>query len=214
LSRRLAVVQLRLRQTLNVVPQGPIRIVSMCAGQCRDVIGVLADHHRKGDVTARLVELDADLERDARAMAEDAGLELDIVEGDASSTSAYAGAVPANVVLACGVFGNVNDDDIRGTILELLSLSAPGATVIWTRHRQAPDLTPTIRAWFAEAGFEEVAFDTEEGTSFGVGTHRLVGAPHPFQANRRMFTFIGDGSAARIETSAEPGAADRGLESK
>ncbi len=169
----------------------------MCAGQGRDVIGVLADHRRKDDVTARLVELDADLVQMAGAMAQDAGLVgLEIVQGDASSTSAYAGAVPAHVILVCGVFGNISEADIHGTILELPSLSAPAATVIWTRHRLAPDVTPTIRGWFNEGGFEEVAFDTGEGMTFGVGTHRLVDAPRPFRANHQMFTFIGDGVAA------------------
>jgi hypothetical protein len=169
----------------------------MCAGQGRDVIGVLADHPRKQDVTATLVELDADLVRVARAMAQNIGLGgLDIVQGDASLTSAYVGAVPADVILVCGVFGNVSEADIHGTILELPTLSAPAATVIWTRHRLAPDLTPTIRDWFSQGGFEEVAFDTEEGTPFGVGTHRLVAAPRPFRANHKMFTFIGDGVRA------------------
>jgi hypothetical protein len=169
----------------------------MCAGQGRDVIGVLADHPRKRDVTARLVELDADLVRVAQAMAQNVGLGgLDIVPGDASSTSAYAGAVPAHVILVCGVFGNVSEADIHGTILELPALSAPAATVIWTRHRLPPDLTPTIRGWFNQGGFEEVAFDTEEGTPFGVGTHRLVAAPRPFRANHQMFAFIGNGVAA------------------
>jgi hypothetical protein len=191
------VVQRRLAEALDETAPGPIRIVSMCAGQGRDVIGVLADHRRKQDVTARLVELDADLVRVARAMAQEGNLGgLDIVQGDASLTSAYVGAVPANVISVCGVFGNVSEADIRQTILELPSLSAPAATVIWTRHRLAPDLTPTIRGWFNQGGFEEVAFDTEGSGSFGVGTHRLVGAPRPFRANHQMFTFTGDGVAA------------------
>jgi hypothetical protein len=191
------VVQRRLGQTLDQAAPDPIRIVSMCAGQGRDVIGVLAEHHRKDAVTARLVEFDADLVRVARAMAQDAGLAgLEIVQGDASLTSAYAGAVPAHVILVCGVFGNISEADIHGTILELPSLSAPAATVIWTRHRLAPDLTPTIRGWFNEGGFEEVAFDTEEGTNFGVGTHRLVDAPRPLRVNHQMFTFMGDGAGA------------------
>ena len=33
--------------------------------------------------------------------------------GDASTTSAYRGAVPADLVLACGIFGNVSDEDIQ-----------------------------------------------------------------------------------------------------
>src|ERR1017187_7995132 len=32
-------------------------------------------------------------------------------------------------------------------------------TVIWTRHRRPPDLTPRVGAWFTAAGFDELAFD-------------------------------------------------------
>jgi hypothetical protein len=34
-------------------------VISLCAGQGRDLLGVLADHPRREDVRARLVELDA-----------------------------------------------------------------------------------------------------------------------------------------------------------
>lgn len=121
---------------------------------------------------------------------------VDVVEGDAATTSAYLGAVPAHVIMVCGVFGNIVDDDVHRTVQELPRLSATGATVIWTRHRRPPDLTPAIRTWFAQAGFEEVAFDTEEGTDFGVGTHRFIGEPLAFRADRRLFTFVGDRSDA------------------
>jgi hypothetical protein len=74
----------------------------------------------------------------------------------------------------------------------LPSLCAAGATVIWTRHRAEPDLTPTIRRWFIEAGFEEEAFDSPgPGTnSFSVGVDRLSADPQPFKPGRRLFTFI------------------------
>jgi len=120
------------------------------------------------------------------------------VEGDAACSALYEGIVPANVVLVCGVFGNIGGDDIRTTIFELPRLRADGAAVIWTRHRRAPDLASTIRGWLDEAGFDEVAFDTEEPFAFGVGTHRFVGRPGPFRRDRRMFTFVGDGTDALL----------------
>jgi hypothetical protein len=86
----------------------------MCAGQGRDLIPVLASHPRGPDVTARLVELDPALAATARRSVADAGLPgVDVVTGDASLTDAYAGQVPADLVLACGVFGNISDSDIR-----------------------------------------------------------------------------------------------------
>jgi hypothetical protein len=194
ISRRLVAVRARLGQALDQAATGPIRLISMCAGKGLDVIPVVADHDRRADVRARLVELDASLADEARAGARHAGLaEVEIVVGDASTTSAYEGAVPADVLMVCGVFGNISDDDVHTTVLELPHLSAPGATVIWTRHRRTPDLTPAIRGWFAEAGFEELAFDTEDGVEFGVGTNRLTVPPPDFRPGRRLFSFVGDG---------------------
>jgi hypothetical protein len=194
LSRRLACVQQRLRDAIDACGPGPIRILSLCAGQGRDVLGVLADHPRAEDISARLVELDGASVSWARLRAAEHDLRgVEIVAGDASSTDAAVGAVPADIVLLCGIFGNVSDDDIRHTVASAPMLCAPGATVLWTRHRGAPDLTPTIRRWFVESGFEEVGFDGPDDARFGVGANRLVLEPVELVPGLRLFTFTGDG---------------------
>lgn len=190
ISRRLRHVQRRLRHGLDTAPAGPIRLISLCAGEGRDVIGVLPTHPRRDDVTARLVELDPVIAQSARTAAAAAGLhQVEVVTGDAALLSAYADLAPADIVLAVGIFGNIDDDAIRRTIDGLTQLSKPGATVLWTRSRRAPDLTPSIRSWFGEAGFGEVAFDYEEGSDFSVGTQRFDGQTAPLQPETRLFEF-------------------------
>ena len=141
LARRLAIVQQCIRNALDSMAPGPIRVVSMCAGEGRDLLGVLADHPRASDVTGRLVELDPELA--ARAAAR-APVGIEVVCGDASTSDVYTGAVPADLVLVCGVFGNISDADVEHTVRTLASLCAPGATAIWTRHRREPDLTVSV----------------------------------------------------------------------
>jgi hypothetical protein len=190
LSRRLAVVQEQLRAALDRQPAGEIPVVSICAGQGRDLIPVVAAHPRREDVRARLVELDSANAHFAADRAAQAGLTgVEVVEGDASRTSAYEGAVPARIVLACGVFGNITDEDIRHTIDCLPTLCAPGATVIWTRGNRPPDRRAAVRSWFAERGFEELFFRGEP-EEFGVGAHRLVREPEPFDPGLKLFTFV------------------------
>jgi hypothetical protein len=178
LSARLRLVQDGVRAVLDDHPPGLIRIVSICAGQGRDVIDVVAGHPRRADVRARLVELDPSLVAFARERAAAAGVGdvVEVVEEDASRGGSYAGALPADLVLICGVFGNISDEDIRATVLAMPSFCAPGGTVVWTRHRRPPDLTPTIREWFGQAGFAEQSFVAPEPYVLCVGRHRLVGA--------------------------------------
>ncbi|MEU6202456.1 hypothetical protein ABZ814_02540 [Micromonospora musae] len=63
LARRLTEVRRHLRDALDRAPTGPLRAVSLCAGQGRDLIPVLATHPRRDDVTARLVELNSPADR-------------------------------------------------------------------------------------------------------------------------------------------------------
>jgi ubiquinone/menaquinone biosynthesis C-methylase UbiE len=200
LSLRLRTVQSMVRAALDEIPAPgthpePIRIVSLCAGQGRDVIDVVASHPRGPEVSALLVELDPALVAFARDRAAELGVSdrIRIVEGDASQARWYAEYVPADIVLICGVYGNISAADIRRTIEAMPGFCAPGGHVVWTRHRRPPDLTPTIRDDFAAAGFTERAFEAPDGAILAVGHHRLDGETAPFDADQQLFDFVGDG---------------------
>ena len=193
LSARLAVVQRFLADAIDRAPKGRVGILSLCAGQGRDVLGVVADHRRRDNVDAVLVEADPGLADAARSAGAAAQLEghVRVVVGDAGTTATLTGldAVPADVLLLCGIFGNITDDDVEHTVRQASTLCAEGATVIWTRHPTPPDLTVHIRSWFAQSGFLEVGFESPEELRFGVGAHRLLSEPEPFR-EQRLFTFV------------------------
>jgi putative methyltransferase len=191
LARRLAWVQDRIRAALDDAPPGPVRAISICAGQGRDLIGALAGHPRRADVVARLVELDPRNTEAARGLAAAANLSgVEIITGDAALTSQYAGLAPAGLVLACGLFGNMTDDHIERTIHYCTRLCATGGTVVWTRARWEPDLVPQICAWFEERDFERVWL-SEPGIRQCCGAHRFTGTPAPLEENATMFAFAG-----------------------
>ncbi len=191
LARRLAIVRRLIRSALDHAPRGRIRLLSLCAGDGRDILGVLADHPRAREVEGLLIDRERALVARGRQRLAALGLSrLRFVRGDASRSTSAAPAVPAQLVLACGIFGNVSDRDVARTIAELPRLCARGGTVIWTRGRFPPDLTPTIRRWFVEAGFAELAFRTVRGSTAAVGAHRLRSAPLPFRSGVRLFAFL------------------------
>ncbi len=138
-AQRLLIVQRLIRDFLESCACDEVKVVSICSGQGRDILGVLADHPGRPPVSGRLIELDPTNTVEAARRALEAGLgRIEVVTGDASVTDAYAGAVPADLVLVCGVFGNIPDDDVHRTIDALPQFCARDATVIWTRHRGPP----------------------------------------------------------------------------
>lgn len=186
LSQRLAAVQEQIRHALDRAPAGPLRLLSLCAGQGLDVLPVLADHPRGADVQGRLVELDPGNCAVASVAAPE-GVEVRCA--DAGTTDAAEGVAPVDLLLLCGIFGNTSDEDVERTVAAVPSLCTAGATVVWTRHTHPPDLTPAIRAWLAAAGVEEAAFVAEERPGWAVGAGVLRGAPVPLTPGQRLFSF-------------------------
>lgn len=190
LARRLLNVKEQIANALDTSPPGDVRIISLCAGQGRDVLEVLADHPRSRDVWGRLVELD---ERNTSAIKEKAESldlrQLEVITGDAALTDHYMGIAPADLVIACGLFGNISDEDIQQTIETCAQLCKTGGVVIWTRNRLYPDKVPDICKWFEQRGFDR-EWLSDGDPDFGVGVHRLSGPSHELIAGSRMFTFI------------------------
>ncbi len=199
LSKRLRVVQRELGIALDECPDGPLRIVSLCAGDARDVLGVVPRHRRRDDVELVLVELDDGLLASARHRAHEIGLDrMTAVLADAGATANYAWSLPADVLLACGIFGNVSAEDLARSVMVFAAMVRTGGSVLWTRHRRPPDLTPTIRGWFVDAGFEERSFTAIEGTGAAVGHDVLREPPASSDLPARLFHFVGDGSGAHF----------------
>src|SRR5436190_1554263 len=121
-SQRLQLVQTHLRAVLDQQPPGPIRVVVPCAGQGHVLLGALADHPRRNDVIATLIELD-----------------------------------PDNVEIA--------------------------------RSTATQNSPTTLREHFEEAKFTEVAIHVDADFDYEVGVERFDGAPLPFRANVRLFSF-------------------------
>lgn len=182
--------------------QGEVRLVSVCSGDGRDVIDVLARRQDAERVSAVLLELHAGLAQQAREAAARAGLtRIEVRTVDASRPEAYREAVPADVVLMVGIFGNVADVDVWRLVAFAPRLCRPGATLVWSRGRRfsrqlpgvtAGDLNDEVRTRFTAAGFEELAYETHEGGGRpALGLLRYAGPPVELQPGAApLFTFL------------------------
>jgi hypothetical protein len=190
LSRRLKVVQAEIGRALPRAPGSDFNVVSICAGQAHDIVGALSEYSHADRIKGRLVELNPHNVAEIRAKVAAAGLDLEVVEGDAADTGLYEGAVPADLVLAVGIFGNISDHDIFATIEALPQFCRPRAKLLWSRgRRHKPDITAQIRSRFIDAGFVETAFHAPADANFQIGAARYEG---PVQQLRRahLFTFV------------------------
>lgn len=193
LARRLEVVKRRLRQALDALTTTEPRLLSLCAGDGRDVIGVLARRGTSRSVAAVLIESDSTLAARAKAAAGYAGLSsVQVRCTDAGDVASFTDVLPVDVLMLCGIFGNIDHSAVKSMVETLPSLLNVGGYVIWTRGGSQPDRRPQVRCWFESAGLEEVAFD---GTPqpYGVGMNRKTPASAPSPVHRitdRLFTFV------------------------
>ena len=192
LSWRLRRVQAALHAALDRSP-GPCRILSACAGDGRDVIGVLRERSDADRVSAVLVELHPGLAERARETAAAAGLTgFEVRTADAGRSDAYAGAVPASIVLLVGIFGNITDEDLWRLLAFAPQLCAPGATLLWSRSTDGSDRNDEVRARLADAGFTELDYATSGGDDddTALGVVRYDGPPVAWRPGQPLFSFV------------------------
>ena len=191
LTRRLAVVKSRLGEALDLTGADKPQVLSLCAGEGRDVVPVLASRRSGRVPAALLVEREPGLAQRARDAAAAARLkEVEVRCADAGDLGILRGFWPVEVLMLCGIFGHFNDVDLKGVVASLPQLVRGGGTVIWTRGRSDPDMRPVVRGWFREAGLPELSFDGDP-EDFGVGVNAMP-VSIPWQRPRteeRFFTF-------------------------
>lgn len=193
LARRLVVVQRFLRTALGELQlDRPVRLLSLCAGDGRDVLPVLAEHPRP--VHALLVELDAHLAAEARRAADRLGLpEVQVRAVDAGTTASFGDHLPVDVLVACGVFGNIEPEAVRRIIAALPGWLEPDGVVLWTRgHGDGrADAGAQVREWFVADGFAELGYVAPPDARFRVGmARRPAGSAMSLPEAERLFEFV------------------------
>ena len=114
-----------------------------------------------------------------------------MVEGDAGTSDAYAGAVPADLVLACGIFGNISDARHRAhDPLPAVAVRAGRMGAVDPPPARPRACSSACRAGWSRSGLEPIEVEVADDATFGVGANRLVVDPPPFEPGQHLFTFI------------------------
>jgi Putative methyltransferase len=192
-QKRLAAVQSHLAGCLDVAAaRGSVKLLSMCAGDGRDVIGVLRSHELRQNVSACLVELNGKSVALGIGRAREAGLEKSVsfVHGDATTFATYQHIAPADIVLVCGVWGHVRAGDRGQLVSSLASLCRAGGAVVWSRGvSQGMRRLHAIQSLFAESLWETERLSVTSDKRWAVVTARFLGPPSSLPVNGQVFRF-------------------------
>lgn len=191
LARRLEGVKRRLTEALDGAASTVPTILSLCAGDGRDVIPVIAARPTTSPVTAILVENNHTLANRARGASAAVGCsQVQVRCRDAGDPASFADVLPVDVLMLCGIFGNIEHRTVKDIIDLIPRLVVLGGYVIWTRGGSEPDRRPEVRHWFRAAGLDEVAFDGAP-ERYGVGLNQLclTSAPANWALPDHIFTF-------------------------
>jgi hypothetical protein len=191
-QRRLSAVQEHLAECLDNAPRGSVRVVSICAGDGRDVIGVLGSHRRRQDVAAWLVETSRQSVASGVRQAARAGLEntVHFLNVDATVFETYNNIAPSDILLLCGVWGHVPSGERGQLVRAMTALSKPGGTLIWTRGvSRGLGRLHEVQSLFTVSGWAAARVTLTSDKKWAVVTHRHDGRPQELPASGRLFHF-------------------------
>ncbi len=190
--QRLQAVQEHLAQSLDCAPNGPVRIISICAGDGRDIIGVLSSHRRRTDVQAWLIELNHQSVVAGIRQAKNAGLEdrVTFLNTDATLYATYKDIAPAEIILLSGVWGHVPAQERASLAGGLASFCNPRGTLIWTRGvSQGIGRLREIQAHFSAPAWEEERLTLTPDNNWAVASYCHCGPPQELPRSGQVFRF-------------------------
>ena len=88
-------------------------MLSLCAGEARDLAGAALGHPRAADVRGVAVELNAGLAAIAAQSLRATGTAVEVRCADAGRPIHWDDVLPVDLLLLAGIFGNLTDEHVR-----------------------------------------------------------------------------------------------------
>jgi hypothetical protein len=189
-SLRREAVSYHTARALCIAPAGPIRVMSVCAGQGLDIIsGFVGDAHT-ANVDCVFLEYDPRNALEAASNLSVVGLRsYEVRVCDAGLCDSYAGSGRANIMYLVGLISHLSDAEISSLIAAIPNLCSQGAQVIWTVPKSNPEVVHMATSKLMEAKFDQV-LRTDIGSVGMVVTSQFMGVPQSrLEAGSRIFTF-------------------------
>lgn len=188
LSKRLNKVKEYLKNTLlNIeIPT----VLNICSGQGKDILESMVELDKDAEVY--LIDTNTNSLNAAINFAKTNNIgTITFINEDASHTSTYKKYdIPkSNIVLACGLFGHLNQEDSYGLVDFLKTQIKANGTVIWTKNIENDSIS-NLRKYFIDNNFEEISYFGPEGSPWAVVCNKYIGEEFDLSKEYKIFNFI------------------------
>lgn len=188
-------IRSQIAEALQECPEGPLKVISLCSGDGRDLLDVLPGHPRRADASCFLIDRNPEAIADAKETVRTCGLENQVTCfcGDAALLEHCADFVPADLIIVSGVFAHLTLLDAGKLIAALPMLCRPGAFVLWNRRELRGRFNPEsleLHEYFRRHGFVTVDQVSSGEEGFLLIRERYNGEPKPWAPGPSLFTFI------------------------
>ena len=153
-----------------------VNIISICSGQARDILPILAGKKDNNKINTYLIDTDLECLEYADNYAKENKIpNVHLINKNAGLRETYNDIPQADIIIICGVFGHLSLLDIKSTISFIKHLLNENGFVIWSRHKFDNDISEDIKNIFKELNFNELAFVSPEDEPYTLGLHVVDG---------------------------------------
>lgn len=134
-------------------------IVSIGAGQGRDILSVLKERKDNNRIFTYLIDTDMECLDYAKNYAEKNNIiNVNVVNIDGSLTENYKDIPKADLIIFCGMMNQKNTEEVKSLANNMKFLCNEDAQIIWSRHGYDEDYSTSFRNVFNENFYKELDF--------------------------------------------------------
>jgi len=168
-----------------------IVVISIGAGQSRDILPVLIGRKDNDRITTYLIDTDIECLNYAKNYAKDNNIiNVHIVDMDGSLVKNYKDIPKADLIIFCGMMTQKNTDEVKNLANNIKLICNEDAQIIWSRHGYDGDYSTPFRNVFNENSYKELDFYISHKEPFFICRNIMMPNPINIETEKDVKIFI------------------------
>ena len=168
-----------------------IVVISIGAGQSRDILPVLIGRKDNDRITTYLIDTDIECLNYAKNYAKDNNIiNVHIVDMDGSLVKNYKDIPKADLIIFCGMMTQKNTDEVKKLANNIKLICNKDAQIIWSRHGYDKDYSTPFRNVFNENFYKELDFYISHKEPFFICRNIIMSNPLNIETKKDVKIFI------------------------